>query len=270
MRARNIKPGFFANEYLAELDPHARLLFIGLWTLADRCGRLEDRPKRIKAEVLPYEDVDVDALLNALANSPQRFIARYCVAGEAYIQITNFAKHQNPHKNETASSIPPMQLHGGDASTVVSTTKDGTAPADSLLLIPDSGYLIPDSPSPDSSKPVAAYCADQGIPLTPTHCQEIVEFYEQGVTDDMMCFAIDEAVGANARSWKYAKAIITRWIVDGIKTLDEAKNAQIAFKAKRGDNNGRPNAAHGRSSDRLGDDKPDLLGSWDIAGRTIV
>ena len=48
-RARNIKPGFFANENLAECDPLARLLFAGLWCLADREGRLEDRPKRIAA-----------------------------------------------------------------------------------------------------------------------------------------------------------------------------------------------------------------------------
>ena len=37
-RSRNIKPGFFKNEHLAECQPLARLLFIGLWTLADREG----------------------------------------------------------------------------------------------------------------------------------------------------------------------------------------------------------------------------------------
>ena len=47
-RARNIKPAFFKNELLAELDAFDRLLFIGLWCLADREGRTEDRPKRIK------------------------------------------------------------------------------------------------------------------------------------------------------------------------------------------------------------------------------
>src|SRR5262245_4448792 len=59
-RARLLKPGFFTNEDLVELPPAARLLFAGLWTLADREGRLEDRPKRIKLAVLPYDDVDVD------------------------------------------------------------------------------------------------------------------------------------------------------------------------------------------------------------------
>ena len=44
-RARNIKPGFFRNADLVEMPIEARLLFIGLWTLADRSGRLEDRPR---------------------------------------------------------------------------------------------------------------------------------------------------------------------------------------------------------------------------------
>src|SRR5690625_577204 len=53
MRARNIKPGLFKNEILGEADPIYSLLFIGLWTLADKEGRLENRPKRIRAELFP-------------------------------------------------------------------------------------------------------------------------------------------------------------------------------------------------------------------------
>jgi hypothetical protein len=62
-RARNIKPGFFLNDELAECEPLARLLFAGLWCIADREGRLEDKPKRIKVEILPYDDCDIDYLL---------------------------------------------------------------------------------------------------------------------------------------------------------------------------------------------------------------
>jgi hypothetical protein len=67
MRIRTIKPEFWKSEHLADLPPFARLLFIGLWNCADREGRLEDRPKRLKAELFPYDDVDVDALLSVLA-----------------------------------------------------------------------------------------------------------------------------------------------------------------------------------------------------------
>jgi uncharacterized phage protein (TIGR02220 family) len=107
-RSRNVKPGFFKNEYLAELEPLTRLLFEGLWCLADREGRLEDRPKKIKIEVLPYDNCDIDKMLDALMFSKERFIARYEVNGEKYIQISNFRKHQTPHATEIDSVIPEI------------------------------------------------------------------------------------------------------------------------------------------------------------------
>ena len=98
-RARNIKPGLFKNEVLGVADPIYTLAFEGLWLLADREGRLEDRPLRIKAETFPYRDgVDINAILDWLKEND--FITRYTVAGKAFIQINNFGKHQNPHKNE--------------------------------------------------------------------------------------------------------------------------------------------------------------------------
>ena len=148
-RARNIKPGFFRNADLVELPFEARLLFIGLWTLADREGRLEDRPKQIKMEIFPADSVDCDALLEQLAATGM--VARYEVDGKRYLQVVNFTKHQNPHRDEKASTMPdqhgniatPVQApkkHG--ASTVQARCKDD-ADTVAIGLIPDS--LIPDS-----------------------------------------------------------------------------------------------------------------------------
>lgn len=139
-RARNIKPGFFTNDTLADIPALGRLLFIGLWTLADREGRLEDRHRRIKAEVLPYDDCDVDSLLNDL--QLHGFITRYVVGENEFIQILNFTKHQNPHVKEAASQIPEMVEHS--TSTVQEQCSAQPLP-EQAGLIPDSGYLIPDS-----------------------------------------------------------------------------------------------------------------------------
>ena len=133
-RARNIKPGFFKNDVLAECDPLARILFAGLWCEADRAGRLEDRPKKIKAECLPYDQCDIEVLLGQLVT--QGFIVRYEVGGRRYIQILAFTKHQNPHKNEAPSSIPAPELYG--ASRVQVPLPEGSPPADSSFPFPDS------------------------------------------------------------------------------------------------------------------------------------
>lgn len=103
-RARNIKPGFFANENLAECSPWARLCFIGLWTLADREGRLEDRPKRIKGELFRFDNVEIDPLLNELQR--MGFISRYERHGVKVVQVVEFVKHQRPHYSEADSLLP--------------------------------------------------------------------------------------------------------------------------------------------------------------------
>lgn len=159
-RARNIKHEFFKNEELAEVSFPARLLFIGLWTLADCKGRMQCRPKRIKAEIFPYDDVDVVKELSDLDKSG--FITIYLVKNIQYIEIVNFEKHQNPHKNERAKgSDCPDPINGSQVPDLkgVQTNPDksgqvpnenGTDPADSLLLNPDSLLLNPDtSPSKD-------------------------------------------------------------------------------------------------------------------------
>lgn len=117
-RARLFKPTFFANAKLSEVPAHGRLLFISLWTLADREGRLKDEPRVIKGATFPFENVNVDKLLTQLKDLG--FIQRYTVGGEGFVQITNFKKHQRPHQNEPESSLPPMyevDNADGDPST---------------------------------------------------------------------------------------------------------------------------------------------------------
>ena len=103
-RARNIKPGFFKNELLAEMPPETRLLFMGLWCLADREGRFEDRPKKIKMELFPCDSFSIEDSLALLAKDG--FLLRYEVDGKRYAQVVNFTKHQMPHHKEVPSDIP--------------------------------------------------------------------------------------------------------------------------------------------------------------------
>ena len=104
MRARNIKPGFFHNEDLVECEPLTRLLFVGLWCYADREGRFEWRPKKIKLEVLPEDDCNIDKLLNELLEKD--LISKYSLNGKDYAYIPTFLKHQKPHVREAVSNLP--------------------------------------------------------------------------------------------------------------------------------------------------------------------
>jgi hypothetical protein len=92
-RIRTIKPGFFKSEQIAELEPMERLLFIGLWTLADAEGKLLDRPKRIKAELFPYDGNDVNHGLQKLHDTGLIIRYQHCT-GIFVIKILNFLVHQ--------------------------------------------------------------------------------------------------------------------------------------------------------------------------------
>lgn len=104
-RIRSIKPEFFTDEHVADLPALDRLVFIGLWTIADKAGRLEDRPKRIKALLLPYENADIVKILDRLTDA--KFLIRYRDGDRALIQIRTWTKHQRVHHTEAESELPP-------------------------------------------------------------------------------------------------------------------------------------------------------------------
>jgi hypothetical protein len=152
-RARNIKPGFFTNEVLAELPPLTRLLFIGLWTEADREGRLEDRPNRLRLRLFPLDDFNIEESLEQL--SRKGFISRYLADGFCVIQILAWHKHQRPHFKEAPSTLPPevplsTNLGSGEHQPrlVLAPTLVGAGTnlgSGQHRLIPDTGYRIPDA-----------------------------------------------------------------------------------------------------------------------------
>ena len=157
-RSRNIKPDAFTDERLGDCEPLARWVWVGLSTLADRAGRLEDRPRNIKAKLVPHDDCDMHALLEQLHKFG--LICRYRAGGVSLIQILEWEKTQSPHMKELASTLPAPGQHGVSTEPAPGQHGVSTEPApgqhgvstepaalipDSRFLIPDSRFLIPDS-----------------------------------------------------------------------------------------------------------------------------
>lgn len=109
-RTRNLKPSFFTNDLLAECEPMARLLFAGLWTLADRDGRLEYRPRRIKGALFAYDSVDIEPLVEQLA--ARGFVRVYHAGGIDVLCIPTFGDHQRCHPDERSEGFPPPPAEG--------------------------------------------------------------------------------------------------------------------------------------------------------------
>lgn len=92
-RIRTIKPEFWTDPVMVRLSPIERLFYIGTWNFAicDQ-GHLEDDPLRLKLQILPAEDADVEAIIEALVACGR--LSRVEVDSERYLHIRNLSDHQ--------------------------------------------------------------------------------------------------------------------------------------------------------------------------------
>ena len=127
-RIRSVKPELFKHDELYDAEESGlplRLAFIGLFTVADRAGRFKWKPRIIKLDVLPYDDVDFAEVLDALVRSG--FLIKYEVDGVFYGCIPSFLSHQAINNKESDSQLPPPP--NSDPETVA--TENETIEAES-------------------------------------------------------------------------------------------------------------------------------------------
>lgn len=124
-RIRSIKPSFFRSRSVKRLTPEQKLVWIGLWPLADDEGRLMDETGILIGDLwaLSITESKLDRLLNELAAEGR--IIRYEVAGQGYIQVTNWDEHQKINR-PTLSLFPRVPI------TAVSRSAHGSFTEPSL------------------------------------------------------------------------------------------------------------------------------------------
>lgn len=146
-RIRSIKIDLFLDDGLESVSLEAHFLLAGLPVLADRAGRLEDKPKRIHAQIFPYRPtIDTAALLVELEGTGH--IRRYEVGGQRYIEVGGWDRDQRPHVNEPKSSIPPpppgYTEHYHSNAQVIRELNPGIQAHEDRAGIRDSGLGILD------------------------------------------------------------------------------------------------------------------------------
>lgn len=108
-RIRSIKPEIASDEELWDLEQETGLplfrAFTMLWCFADREGRFEWRPRRLKSAILPYWEGDILDVLETLVVG--HFVVRYEVDGKQYAHVRTFGDHQVINAREAPSILPP-------------------------------------------------------------------------------------------------------------------------------------------------------------------
>lgn len=113
-RIRSIKPTFFRSRSVKKLTDKAKLVWIGLWNVADDEGRVADELGILTGDLwaLAVSEARLDKVLDELVT--ERRIVRYKVAGQAFIQVLGW-EHQRINR-ATPSQIPPVSLRDDSVS----------------------------------------------------------------------------------------------------------------------------------------------------------
>jgi hypothetical protein len=174
-RIRTIKPDFFRHECLYEAERETglplRVAYAGLWTVADREGRFRWRPRELKLDVLPYDDLDFSRVLDALAT--RGFVVSYEVDGQRYGVVPSFTKHQVVNNRERPSALPAPNENSdltregtreprvNDASATRPSPSHSPSSSDSQGESEGEATELPDNWKPD--KEPIAFATQQGL-----------------------------------------------------------------------------------------------------------
>ena len=129
MRIRTIKPDFFIDEDLQDLEEaspgsYVMLVFAGLWGNCDKQGVFEWKARTLKLHILPFLRFEMEETLGILLRAG--FITRFEADGKTFGYVPTFGKHQRINGKEAQESArypsPPS-----DFSTEKPSRKDGEA-----------------------------------------------------------------------------------------------------------------------------------------------
>ncbi len=134
-KQRFIWPSIWVSENFLELNFRQRLLFIGMFSLADDEGRIKASPISIKAAVFPVDNVSLEEIKSDLQVLYKTgCILLYKVNSEIFASIVKWDIYQHP-KYKVASKIPPPG-NETDLLSIIPSTGEVLLP-----IIPSTGEV---------------------------------------------------------------------------------------------------------------------------------
>lgn len=116
-RIRTVKPEISLNEDLYEMEQETSLPMRFAWAVlpchCDREGRFKWKPRRLGAQILPYDESDFSRVLDALVT--RGMVVKYRVGDAWFGVIPTFKDHQVINNREADSNLPDVS----DAEEVI-------------------------------------------------------------------------------------------------------------------------------------------------------
>lgn len=136
LRIRTVKPEVAKHELLFEAEQETGLPLRFAWVLlpsaCDREGRFKWRPRAMKADILPYDDVDFSDVLDAFL--VRGFIVKYRCGDDWFGVIPTLKKHQHINNREPESQLPSIEAADEVIDGKSTTSTRGPRVKDAPLL----------------------------------------------------------------------------------------------------------------------------------------
>jgi len=199
-----IRPGFWTDAAMLRLPVPCRLLYIGIWTVADHWGQLPDDALEVKASVYPndFTEAQVRKWIDMLVDAGRMVRAVDSESGRAYLVIPKWRQHQSIHKNLLATQnwcVNPENLKAnGNATVTLPPVADGPTPKVDQIR---SDQTRPEDEAPAGPAParlvfdhwVKAMGKSANTKFLPTtqRYKKVLARFKDGFSVDQLCRAVD-------------------------------------------------------------------------------
>ncbi|MDR5790310.1 hypothetical protein P9281_27570 [Caballeronia sp. LP003] len=246
-RIRTIKPEFWTNPQLARCSYPARLLFIGTWNFADDHGNLPRDPIRLKMQVFPGDEIEVEPLIVSLieegllleysvnvtdnsVNDPANLASFAEAFLGRFLHIPTFAKHQVINRPGKPLYPLPDKALTSHTRTTHGIVTDGKGKGKSLKpreIKPKTNRSVSSHRSNSRARGNVAETettnalarkifADKGLRLTATTASNLDAAIDAGVSVESLGHALDVAIARHAGSpGAYAVTTALDWLRNG-------------------------------------------------------
>ncbi|ADG20374.1 hypothetical protein BC1002_6533 [Paraburkholderia atlantica] len=230
-RIRTIKPDFWTDDKLVELDFATRLFFIGTWNHADDNGNLRRSAKSLKMKIFPADAIDCEPLVQSLI--AHGMLMEYSVSGEVFLHIRCFAKHQVINrKSKSAIPLPPWLTGDGGAPAPPDAEQQAARAHDpnshAAPNLPSDGSL--NAPPDESGNSMPAHGALTEDSLTEKE-EEKEGSKPKGSNDDVGNLirgsGVDNSAASSSLSADEIAALLTQW------ECERGKNPRFAPDGKQ-------------------------------------
>ena len=81
-----------------------------------------------------------------------------------------------------------------------------------------------EKPAEPEEIPLNKYIEQNLFSMSPGNWADLRDLMDDGLSEELVRYGVDKAVGNGKRAWSYTRSILNNWLVKGFKTVEDAKN----------------------------------------------